>query len=86
MPFGWGKPSPSSSLSLRESSSSAELVLLAGSSMSIANLPFTGESHDAYNQVQNSDNQAELSHEVLAGGASFAAFKMFEDRQRKEGT
>ncbi|TID22889.1 signal transduction protein [Venturia nashicola] len=49
-------------------------------------MPFGwGESHDAYNEVQNSDNKAELSHEVLAGGASFAAFKMFEDNQRKEG-
>ncbi|KAE9983961.1 hypothetical protein BLS_003366 [Venturia inaequalis] len=49
-------------------------------------MPFGwGESHDAYNEIQNSDNKAEFSHELLAGGASFAAFKMFEDRQRKEG-
>jgi len=26
-----------------------------------------------------------LSHEVVAGGAAFAAFKAFEDHQRKEG-
>lgn len=47
---------------------------------------FTGEARDQYQQVENSDgNQAELSHELLAGGASFMAMKMFEDRQRKEG-
>ncbi|GAB7347011.1 hypothetical protein MBLNU459_g3159t1 [Dothideomycetes sp. NU459] len=44
-----------------------------------------GESHDAYNQVYNDDNQASLGHEVIAGGASFAAFKAFEDHQRAEG-
>ncbi|KAF2422180.1 hypothetical protein EJ08DRAFT_701729 [Tothia fuscella] len=43
------------------------------------------ESHDSYQQVHDNDNRAELSHEVLAGAASFGAFKMFEDRQRKEG-
>jgi len=49
-------------------------------------MPFGwGESHDAYQEVQNSDHQAKLSHEVVAGGAAFTAFKMFEDRQRKEG-
>ncbi|KAF2725123.1 hypothetical protein K431DRAFT_281092 [Polychaeton citri CBS 116435] len=45
-----------------------------------------GEAQDNYNQVyQNNDNQAEFSHELLAGGASFAAFKAFEDHQRNEG-
>lgn len=47
-----------------------------------------GESHDAYNQVYNEDqgeNKGSLSHEVIAGGASFAAFKAFEDHQRAEG-
>jgi len=47
-----------------------------------------GEAQDNYNQVYNndqSDNQAEFSHELVAGGASFMAMKMFEDRQRKEG-
>ncbi|KAL9530395.1 hypothetical protein SMMN14_06090 [Sphaerulina musiva] len=44
-----------------------------------------GEARDQYSQVENNDNKAELSHEVLAGGASFMAMKMFEDRQRKEG-
>ena len=50
-----------------------------------ANTLSTGEARDQYQQVENSDNQAELSHELLAGGASFMAMKMFEDRQRKEG-
>ncbi|KAM0723678.1 hypothetical protein Q7P37_000666 [Cladosporium fusiforme] len=45
-----------------------------------------GEAQDNYNQVyQQEDNKAELSHELLAGGASFMAMKMFEDKQRKEG-
>ncbi|KAF2403150.1 hypothetical protein EJ06DRAFT_541891 [Trichodelitschia bisporula] len=57
-------------------------------------MPFGwGESQDAYQQC-NSDNQPEygseehkskFSHELLAGGAAFGAFKMFEDAQRKEG-
>lgn len=40
---------------------------------------------DDYQQVYESDNKAELSHELLAGGAGFAAMKIFEDRQRSEG-
>ncbi|QIX01482.1 hypothetical protein AMS68_006999 [Peltaster fructicola] len=48
-----------------------------------------GESREQYDQVYNGDglqeNKPELSHELLAGGASFMAMKMFEDRQRKEG-
>lgn len=43
------------------------------------------EARDNYQQTYESDNKAEVSHELVAGGASFAAFKMFEDRQRKEG-
>ncbi|KAK8035275.1 hypothetical protein PG993_010270 [Apiospora rasikravindrae] len=43
------------------------------------------DAKDHYQQAYESDNKAELSHEVLAGGASFAAFKAFEDHQRKEG-
>ncbi|KAE9364892.1 hypothetical protein N431DRAFT_355254 [Stipitochalara longipes BDJ] len=48
---------------------------------------FTGESQDAYNQVQSNDfdNQSSFGHEALAGAASFGAMKVFEDRQRKEG-
>ncbi|KAI4794874.1 hypothetical protein E4T44_12384 [Aureobasidium sp. EXF-8845] len=44
-----------------------------------------GESSDAYNQAYNDDHEGKLSHEVLAGGASFAAMHAFEERQRKEG-
>ncbi|KAK4501723.1 hypothetical protein PRZ48_007532 [Zasmidium cellare] len=43
------------------------------------------EARDNYQQTYESDNKAEFSHELLAGGASFAAFKVFEDHQRKEG-
>ncbi|KAI5365087.1 hypothetical protein Slin15195_G046240 [Septoria linicola] len=46
------------------------------------------EGRDNYQQVyenDSNDNKAEFSHELLAGGASFMAMKMFEDRQRKEG-
>jgi len=43
------------------------------------------DAKDNYNQVYQDDNKAEFSHELLAGGASFMAMKMFEDKQRKEG-
>jgi hypothetical protein len=45
----------------------------------------TDEGRDNYQQAYEGDNKAELSHEILAGGASFMAMKMFEDHQRKEG-
>ena len=31
------------------------------------------------------NHEASFGHEALAGAASFGAFKLFEDRQRKEG-
>ncbi|KAK5162908.1 uncharacterized protein LTR77_011069 [Saxophila tyrrhenica] len=43
------------------------------------------DAHDDYKKTQNPENKAELSHEVLAGGASFMAMKEWEDHQRKEG-
>ncbi|MCJ1341055.1 hypothetical protein MMC09_006351 [Bachmanniomyces sp. S44760] len=43
------------------------------------------ESQDSYNQVQNGDNQAKFSHEVIGGAAAFGGMKLFEDHQRKEG-
>ena len=53
----------------------------------------TGESEDAHNQVYNQgggyddpNNQAKFSHELVAGGAAFEGFKLYEDHQRKEGT
>ena len=45
----------------------------------------SGESQDAYNQAYNDDHEGKLSHENVAGGASFAAMHAFEERQRKEG-
>lgn len=49
-----------------------------------------GESDDAHRQVYREgggyDNQAKFSHELIAGGAAFEGFKLFEDHQRKEGT
>ncbi|KAK4691305.1 hypothetical protein P7C71_g5665, partial [Lecanoromycetidae sp. Uapishka_2] len=33
----------------------------------------------------NPDNKGKFSHELVAGGASFEAMKLFEDHQRKEG-
>ena len=51
-----------------------------------------GESQDAHNQVYNQDggydnpdHQAKFSHELVAGGAAFEGFKLYEDHQRKEG-
>ncbi|KAK4895714.1 hypothetical protein LTR27_006195 [Elasticomyces elasticus] len=47
-----------------------------------------GDGQQNYDQVQNDQgdqNDGSFSHELIAGGASFAAMKVFEDRQRKEG-
>ena len=51
-----------------------------------------GESEDAHDQVyrqgggyDNPDNKAKFSHELIAGGAAFEGFKLYEDHQRKEG-
>lgn len=46
------------------------------------------EHRDEYDQVYNQDNQdhqAKFSHEVLAGAASFAAMKKWEDDKRRDG-
>lgn len=42
------------------------------------------QAQNDYQQV-NDPNKAELSHELLAGGASFFAMHEFEEHQRKEG-
>jgi Protein of unknown function (DUF3759) len=82
MVFGWGKPIESSVprsplLPTAVASPSCQLLTI---------LPI-GEAQQSYDQVQNGDvNESSFSHEALAGAASFGAFKMFEDRQRKEGT
>jgi hypothetical protein len=84
MVFGWGK--------FIECSGSPftppDLPLTAISLSSCQLLTIlTGEAQDSYDQVQNGDvNESSFGHEALAGAASFGAFKMFEDRQRKEGT
>lgn len=67
---------------------SAYLLGVVGHAM--LTITSAGESHEQYNQVydndgQQQDHQGSLGHEVIAGGASFAAFKAFEDHQRKEG-
>lgn len=42
--------------------------------------------HDlVYGSGSSGGDSSNLSHEVVAGAASFAATKMFEDRQRKKG-
>ncbi|ODM20837.1 hypothetical protein SI65_03890 [Aspergillus cristatus] len=47
------------------------------------------ESDKAHRQVYDNENEnkheSHLSHEVLAGAASFAGMKAFEDHQRKQG-
>jgi hypothetical protein len=53
-------------------------------------LTFTADdSERSYQQAENYDRQqheGSFGHEALAGAASFGAFKIFEDRQRKEGS
>ncbi|ATY63593.1 antibiotic response protein [Cordyceps militaris] len=44
------------------------------------------EAKENYDQLQSGNHEAKFSHELLAGGASFAAFKAFENNQRSEGT
>ncbi|KAH0558626.1 hypothetical protein GP486_004725 [Trichoglossum hirsutum] len=47
-----------------------------------------GESHDAHEKVYSDGgpkHEAKLSHELIAGAAAFEGFKLFEDRQRKQG-
>lgn len=43
------------------------------------------EHKQQYDQAYNDDHKGSLSHEVLAGAASFAALKHFEDDRRKDG-
>lgn len=44
-----------------------------------------GDAQQNYNDLQSGNHESSFGHELLAGGASFAAFKAFEDHQRKEG-
>ena len=52
----------------------------------------SGENEDAHDQVYNQgggydnpNHEAKFSHELIAGGAAFEGFKLYEDHQRKEG-
>jgi len=50
--------------------------------------PSIDDSERSYERAQNNDfeqHESSFGHEALAGAASFGAFKIFEDRQRKEG-
>ncbi|PIG79327.1 cipC-like antibiotic response protein [Aspergillus arachidicola] len=45
-----------------------------------------GESDEAHQKVYGQEkHEGKLSHELIAGAASFEAMKAWEDRQRKEG-
>lgn len=43
------------------------------------------EVYDQDGGYDNPDNKGKLSHELIAGAASFEGMKLFEDHQRKEG-
>lgn len=44
------------------------------------------DSQNSHEQVYGQQHEGKLSHELIAGAASFEAFKAFEDHRRKEGT
>ncbi|KAE8359195.1 hypothetical protein BDV27DRAFT_162884 [Aspergillus caelatus] len=52
-------------------------------------MPFGwGEAEEAHRQVQGYEpekNEGHLSHDLIAGAASFAAMKAFDEHQRKQG-
>ncbi|KAB8233172.1 DUF3759 domain-containing protein [Aspergillus alliaceus] len=43
------------------------------------------ESEEAHRQVNEGKHEGHLSHQLIAGAASFAGMKAWEDHQRKEG-
>ncbi|KAB8076487.1 hypothetical protein BDV29DRAFT_170060 [Aspergillus leporis] len=43
------------------------------------------ESEEAHRRVEHEQHEGHLSHELIAGAASFAGMKAWEDHQRKEG-
>ncbi|OBR11614.1 putative CipC-like antibiotic response protein [Colletotrichum higginsianum IMI 349063] len=45
-----------------------------------------GEAKEHRDAVYEGRHEGKLSHEIVAGGAAFEAMKLFEDRQRKNGT
>jgi hypothetical protein len=89
MPFGWGKFTEAPSHHYPASPPDRFiLIVIHRDQVQLLTTYITGESQDAYNQVQSDDfnNQSSFGHEALAGAASFGAFKVFEDRQRADGT
>ena len=47
----------------------------------------TDDNRDAHEQVYGGgEHEAKFSHELLGGAAAFEGMKLFEDRQRREGT
>lgn len=48
-------------------------------------LTMFGIFEENYDSVYKGNHEAKFSHEAVAGAASFAAVKLFEDRQRREG-
>jgi hypothetical protein len=43
------------------------------------------DEHQAYQNFQQSDNKAELSHEVISGAAAFEAMKAYENHCAQNG-
>jgi len=88
MVFGWGKSIGSFNYYLPRFTSPPDRFFINFQGQLLI-IFITGESQDAYNQVQSDDfqpNESSFGHEALAGAASFGAFKVFEDRQRADGT
>lgn len=44
-----------------------------------------GEQEEYHEQVYGQEHEGKFSHEVIAGAASFAAIKHYEDTQRRQG-
>lgn len=76
---------PPPELSLPPQFQRAKLAKDRPPSRSALTQPNTGDAQENYNQLNEGKHEAKFSHELLAGGASFMAFKAFEDHQRKEG-
>lgn len=66
----------------------ASLLPRAVSELHITNCsPLPGEAKEARDELyEGQPHESKLSHELIAGAASFEAMKLYEDRQRKQGT
>jgi hypothetical protein len=50
-------------------------------------LSVTGDAKASRDEIYDGEpHQSKISHELVAGGAAFEAMKLFEDRQRANGT